>query len=237
GTTNPIYDQPINGPIDIYIGETGDWSNNVQIGNWAKLTTYIGPDGVNHSMHGDDDCGDQICGGDGNSLWDICDKTCFRNCYHNESKTSSHAGGQFMSGEFEDDWSTIQGAFELASQVSGESFKWDSGETVGGSIVGFLALLFTEANLGWSIVAGLGVYGIIKLVEVFSGPRKSQQDLDFYLDDNNMGPNVDWGVNKFFSIVDTCVSRCPKRAGRGDAGITDPTPTPASANGYLTKLQ
>ncbi|MCK5848730.1 MAG: hypothetical protein KAH01_05985, partial [Caldisericia bacterium] len=90
-TINPAYDQAINGPIDIYIGETGHWSNNVQIGNTAKLTTYIGDNGAWAAMKGDDDCNNEICG---NKTGWTCDKkgtpdkeswdpfcNCVRNCF------------------------------------------------------------------------------------------------------------------------------------------------------------
>jgi YD repeat-containing protein len=86
GMTNPIYDQPINGPIDIYIGENGNWSDHVQIDNTTKLTTYIGGNGVSAATNGDDDCGDQICGYK-NNKYDNCMANCMGN--HDSEKINT----------------------------------------------------------------------------------------------------------------------------------------------------
>jgi hypothetical protein len=92
-TINPAYGQPINGPIEFHIPEQGQWELEQMIANQTKINTQIGTSGVNTSMHGDDDCGEDPC-----SKVDACLNpeddfheycNCVRNCFGSDGENMS----------------------------------------------------------------------------------------------------------------------------------------------------
>lgn len=63
-TIHPSYDQPINGPIEFRIPEQGQWELKEQLANLTKVNTTQGEMGVSAASSADDDCGDEMCGGE-----------------------------------------------------------------------------------------------------------------------------------------------------------------------------
>jgi YD repeat-containing protein len=87
-TIHPSYDQPINGPIEFRIPEQGQWELKEQLANLTKVNTTLGEMGVSASSSADDDCGDEMCGGEFAST---CTKTECDKLFKNESSVEMNA--------------------------------------------------------------------------------------------------------------------------------------------------
>jgi hypothetical protein len=83
GTVMPPYEEPIVSPIAFTIGGSG-FNVKDHLASNTDLTIWIGDNGANASIYGDDDCEDEMCGDEDWSKYKRCMHRCFGDCIRAE---------------------------------------------------------------------------------------------------------------------------------------------------------